>query len=212
VFIERGYKRTQMADVAETLGVAKGTLYLYVESKEALFDMVARFAAGDAAALEPRDLPVASPKPGTTLRFAREQLAKRHALPNLTAASSARRVLDPRDELEQIVREMYRTLYHNRVGIKLLDRCAADYPELGDLWFRQGREALLALLTVYLNDRIRRKLFRPLPDVAVAARMMLETTVFWAVHRHWDPHPQQIDDPAAEETLVQIFARGLLEQ
>ena len=42
VFIRNGYRRTQMADVAEALGIAKGTVYLYVESKEALFDVVAR--------------------------------------------------------------------------------------------------------------------------------------------------------------------------
>jgi len=29
VFIEQGYRRTQMADVAKALGVAKGTLYHY---------------------------------------------------------------------------------------------------------------------------------------------------------------------------------------
>jgi AcrR family transcriptional regulator len=34
VFIDQGYRRTQMADVADALGVAKGTLYLCVESKE----------------------------------------------------------------------------------------------------------------------------------------------------------------------------------
>ena len=47
VFIEQGYRRTQMSDVARRLGVAKGTLYLYVESKEALFDAVLRNAAGE---------------------------------------------------------------------------------------------------------------------------------------------------------------------
>jgi AcrR family transcriptional regulator len=44
VFIERGYKDTQMDDIAAALGVAKGTVYVYVESKEALFDLVARCA------------------------------------------------------------------------------------------------------------------------------------------------------------------------
>ena len=44
MFIEQGYRRTQMEDVAAALGVAKGTLYLYVESKEALFDLVVRCA------------------------------------------------------------------------------------------------------------------------------------------------------------------------
>jgi AcrR family transcriptional regulator len=44
VFIEKGYKDAQMDDVAEALGVAKGTLYVYVESKDALFDLVVRCA------------------------------------------------------------------------------------------------------------------------------------------------------------------------
>ncbi|MEL6348325.1 MAG: helix-turn-helix domain-containing protein [Myxococcota bacterium] len=38
VFIARGYRLTQMADIAEAAGVAKGTLYRYVESKDALLE------------------------------------------------------------------------------------------------------------------------------------------------------------------------------
>ena len=45
-FIAQGYRRAQMADVAEALGVAKGTLYGYVESKAALFDAAIRYADG----------------------------------------------------------------------------------------------------------------------------------------------------------------------
>ena len=37
VFIRHGYRRTQMQDVADELGLAKGTLYLYAGGKEALF-------------------------------------------------------------------------------------------------------------------------------------------------------------------------------
>ena len=37
-FVTEGYRRAQMGNVAEALGVAKGTLYGYVESKAALFD------------------------------------------------------------------------------------------------------------------------------------------------------------------------------
>lgn len=37
VFIAGGYHRAQMADIAHEMGVSQGTLYTYVESKEALF-------------------------------------------------------------------------------------------------------------------------------------------------------------------------------
>src|SRR5713101_5799584 len=76
VFITQGYRRTQMADVATALGVAKGTLYLYVTSKDALFDLVAR-CADDARQLENLPaLPIRTPKPGATVRYVRERLAK----------------------------------------------------------------------------------------------------------------------------------------
>src|SRR5688572_30089849 len=37
VFAQRGYRDTNLQDVADALGVAKGTLYLYYPSKEELF-------------------------------------------------------------------------------------------------------------------------------------------------------------------------------
>ena len=67
VFIEQGYRRTQMADIAEAMGVAKGTLYLYVESKEALFDLTCRWADAPRPLLRPTVLPVPTPAAdGTT--------------------------------------------------------------------------------------------------------------------------------------------------
>ena len=38
IFCSQGYEATSMADVAQKAGVGKGTLYLYVESKESLFE------------------------------------------------------------------------------------------------------------------------------------------------------------------------------
>lgn len=40
LFVERGYAATKLDDVAARAGVAKGTLYLYFDSKEALFKAV----------------------------------------------------------------------------------------------------------------------------------------------------------------------------
>ena len=64
VFLEQGYRRTQMADVAARMGVAKGTVYLYVESKEALFDAVIRHADHREPLQLPDALPIPTPPPG----------------------------------------------------------------------------------------------------------------------------------------------------
>ena len=42
VFVERGFAATKLADVARRAGVTKGTVYLYFDSKEALFKAVVR--------------------------------------------------------------------------------------------------------------------------------------------------------------------------
>jgi AcrR family transcriptional regulator len=212
VFIEQGYARTQMADVAAALGVAKGTLYLYVESKEALFDLVARYADAPRPFGRTPPLPVRTPKPGATVRYVRERLAERQVPPALAKALSRERVPDVRAEVEGIVRELYETLAGNRRGIKLLDRSARDYPELAALWFEGARGGLIALLARYLEDRMRRKLLRPLPDPAITARLLIETLVFWAVHRHWDSHPQAVDESAARETVVRFIIGALTKE
>jgi len=211
VFIAQGYRRTQMADVATALGVAKGTLYLYVESKEALFDLVARRADTPPPFADPPVLPVPTPKPGQTLRYVRERLAKNRAPAALLKALKGRPAADPRAELEAIVRELYDTLSENRVGIKLVDSSARDTPEIAALWFKGARSGLVGLLTQYLSDRLRQKRLKPAPDPAVAARLVLETLVFWAVHRHWDAAPQPVTDELARETAVHFVVSALAE-
>jgi len=42
LFVEKGYAATRLDDVAARAGVVKGTLYLYFDSKEALFNAVVR--------------------------------------------------------------------------------------------------------------------------------------------------------------------------
>jgi AcrR family transcriptional regulator len=210
VFIEQGYKRTQMADVAAALGVAKGTLYLYVESKEALFDLVARYADAPRPFGRTLTIPVRTPRAGATVKYVQERLAQTQVPPTLGKALSTVRVADVRAELEAIMGELYDTLAANRWGIKLIDRSARDYPELAALWFDSARGGLIALLAQYLEDRARRKLLRRLPDAAVTARLLIETAVFWAVHRHWDSHPQAVEEPVAKKTVVQFIVDALV--
>jgi AcrR family transcriptional regulator len=209
VFLEQGYRRAQIADVAARMGVAKGTIYLYVESKEALFHAVVDHADRREPVDLPDSLPVPTPPAGATLELVRKRVAEA-GLPVLTEALDRRRVGDVREELEVIVRELYALLAEHRVGIKLLDRCASDHPELAAVWYGAGREGTLALLTRYLEDRIRRRRLPPVEAPAVSARIVLETAVFWAVHRHWDPSPQAVDEEVAERAVVTFVVRALL--
>ena len=154
-------------------------------------------------------LPFPTPPPGATLEEVRNRVAE-NGLPVLAEALARRRVVDVRAELEAIVRELYELLARHRVGIKLLDRCANDHPELAAVWYGSGREGTQEVLRQYLVDRIRRRRLAPVEDPGVVARIVLETAVFWAVHRYWDPSPQAVDEQAAERAVVNFVVRALL--
>lgn len=211
VFIDQGYRRTQMADVAEELGVAKGTVYLYVESKEALFDFVVRHIDEPGAVQPPPRLPIPTPRAGATLRYVRERLAREPLVQEIAEIAAARAPRDVVPEIELVLGKVYDVLARNRRSIKLADRCAADYPELAAIWFGAGREGLLGALDSYLESRARRAL-RRFPDEGVRTRLVLETIVFWAVHRHWDPSPQQTNEASTRATVVRFLAAALVEE
>src|SRR5512134_3176852 len=98
VFLEQGYRRTQVADVAARMGLAKGSVYTYVESKEALFHAVLLNADRAEPLGLPAVLPVPTPPPGATLEEVRKRVA-RNRLPLLGEALARRRVSDVRAEL-----------------------------------------------------------------------------------------------------------------
>lgn len=111
-----------------------------------------------------------------------------------------------------MVREMYRVVAAHRRGIKLLDRSAVDHPELAAIWFEGGREGLMNLLERYVESRVGARQLGSVPDVPTAIRLVIEMVAFWAVHRHWDPHPQTVDDSVAEDTVVRFVVGALVEE
>jgi len=208
VFLSKGYKRTQMADITDSMGLSAGAIYRYVESKEALFDLVVRAGAGmqvDASKLSP---PLATPRPGATLAFLREALKREGRMASLSTALARRKVEEVADEFESIVRELYAKTMQFRVGIKLLDRSALDWPELAALWSGHWRAGLVNQLSRYLDLRISQHLLSPVPDTKAWARFVIETVAFFALHRHYDPCPTPMSDAVAEDTVVHAVVRA----
>ena len=64
----------------------------------------------------------------------------------------------------------------------------------------------------YLEDRTRRGRLRRFENEGIAARIVLETLVFWAVHRHWDPSPQTVDEVSAKRTAIAFLTSALVKE
>jgi AcrR family transcriptional regulator len=207
-FIRGGYKNTRIDAIAERADVSVGTIYRYVENKEALFDLVLRYAFDDPAVLD-----VALPYETTARHSVVEQvLHHMETASDLTTLMTSVDVdapLDVASEFEGIVRELYAWHFRYWRGLKLIERCARDWPEVSMAFYKGYRETLLATGVRYLEKRTRSGHLRPMPDVAVAARVISETCAFFAMHRHTAPDTDLPDD-LAEETVVQVLCSAFV--
>ena len=208
VFASKGLRRARMVDVARAMGVSTGSLYNYVESKEALFHWLVELGPSDASVEEPATLPIPTPPPGATERRLRQQLAEGMRLPRLEAALARRRVSDARAELEGIVREFYARLEATRGAGAAIERSAIDQPELFELYFRGARRALFTTLERYVEKRAKSGHFAAVGDPVVAARFLVETLAWFGRHRFSDPDPGLLpsDDAVRDEVVRRIVA------
>ena len=210
VFIALGYRRTQMADVAAAMGVAKGTLYVYVESKAALFELVARYCDEPDPIPRPGVLPVPTPQPGALRSMLSARLEREGALASLGGALERTRARDVRGELAEILGELYDVLSRNRFIIELIDTCGGDHPDLPLNLQRETREGMQYEIARYLELRGRSRQLRSSADPFLSARVVMETLTTWAVHIGWDPVPQQFDPKRARDTVIEFVLSGLL--
>ena len=201
-----GPDRTQMRDVARALGVAKGTLYLYVEGKEALFDLVVRHA-DQPGPVAPTSMPVPNPAPGTVAAHVADRIQAGGRFPALQAALAGPAI--DAGTARTVLAEVYDTLAENRTAIRLINIAARDRPDLAEPWFAGARGVLLRGLVQLIERGVAGGTMRPVPDAGAAARVIVETCMWFAVHRPWDPRPDGIPDAATRATALHMLAGGL---
>src|SRR4029079_19590608 len=88
VFARNGVKRARMTDIAREMGVAHGSLYNYVESKEALFLLLVERWGHLDSDLPGRELPIRSPSMQSIVSRLKRRVDDTFPLPTLDAALS----------------------------------------------------------------------------------------------------------------------------
>ncbi len=205
-FVKDGFRNTQMDDIADSLGVSKGTVYRYVDSKETLFGAVLLYID------RPDALPPELPLTSLSLTSVADDVAGA-LTEGLGGSRLAATVADPLpngligDEVEALVLDLFEMMARNRTSIMVLDRCAAELPELAGEWFDRGRYAAVDLWSEYLWLRA---YTIALPgDVEIVARTIVETIALWAVKMPWDPSPRPYD-PMTTGPACAALVRAML--
>lgn len=210
VFSKHGFRDAQMVDVAREAGIALGTLYGYVESKEALFALVVdhAFAGVDTDAA----LPLPTPDRDELVQRVALRADVVAALPLLQAAARRRRTPDAAAELEGVLDELWDAFVRTRLAADMVERSARDWPELRRVFYEGVRREILAALARYVERRAASGDFRPVTDPDIAARVVIETVTWFARHRHGDPDSADVDDVRARRTVLPMLAAALLRE
>lgn len=189
-----GFKRTQMADVAEAANLSPAALYSYASGKDALLTLAFLHATGQA--LPDTPLPV-KPMPMDEMVNRSEAIVGRTAHWPLLEASIKADAPPDIETLRAIGGEVYDVLATNKRAIWLIDRLSLEVPEMAKLQAERVHGAFLRLLIALIS-----KWRAPgiVPDVA--ARNAVEMMAWPAMHRHRDAWLQ----PAATEEEIRETA------
>lgn len=176
-FIESGYRKCKMADVADRMNIAPGTLYLYVKSKEALYDVALRYTLSVAHGHHfptPEVLPLKSANFQKTIDEVRQHVGSDQEKMKLYHVDLQRIPTNPRQEFITLFGEVYDLYARWQMAIKLLNN-TTDHPELVELWTHKSRRALYDKVYRYLITRMRQEVIRPLMEPNAATLMLVNT-------------------------------------
>jgi len=199
-FSDKGYRLTQVADVAKLAGVAPGTIYLFAKSKEDLFWLALKLAVG-------------RPLEDATCKELTGEDLRAELIPT-DARLSLRHWLDQGSELpslESVLLDHWNSVSHAARAIKLVERCASDWPELAQAFFGELRVVVIRDLANYLESAANAGLCRKVKDPRLAARLIIETIAWFAMHRLGDPDGRDISVENARDVTIDalLHAFGL---
>jgi hypothetical protein len=101
---------------------------------------------------------------------------------------------------------LYGFVEDNSLALRLFERCSADLPELAAWFFVETRRGLLEALGGYLRVRIDAGMLRSVPDVPVAARFIVETVAWFAMHRKGDPDSAMLGDDDCRRSVRDLVS------
>ncbi len=185
LMMTRGFRRTRLSDVAQAVGVSEPALYRYVESKDALFDLVVRWGGEPEMDLAALELPFATPAPDATIAYLSGFFAAEGRLPRLERAlarTDAPSPAEARTEMESILRSVFIAARRYRRGARLINACKADLPALDALWANYANQSGTELLTTLLARRVEQRALRAIGAPEDVARHLLATCVTAAVY------------------------------
>lgn len=180
VFAQKGFAATRLDDVAAKAGITKGTIYLYFDSKQALFEALARQSVGAQIDQVTAQLAGFSGSTADLLRFVLSTMGR--------FAMTSDRIVLPRLVLAE----------------------AANFPELAQFWRREVVDRGIGLMGGIIQRGIERGEFRtvdPQHAARLCIAPLLVIMLWRTTFAQFDEQPY--DYQGLIEAHLQTLLKGL---
>ena len=155
-------------------------------------------------------LPHPLPEPGAVAGAVWRCLQNASHFPQLWLATESQPPEDIAAEAGGILAELYDWLHRYRRGIKLVERCAGEWPEVAQVFQRRFWRGGIRRVADYLNRRMHEGVLPARVDPSAAAHLVVQSLSWMAVHRHWASEGAELVEESSARTAQHILLTGLL--
>lgn len=186
LFINKGYARTQMKDIAKEIGLSTGMLYVYFTGKREILSFLLKGTIEPAFMEQEFELPIRSQ------RFHSLNDEVIEAFEQNTKAFSAHLDDITNYPLEQMLSDAFDVIAKYGIGCLLIEKNPDDLGALTGYYkgYRQKfYHQILSYITLYLQN----KSFRQVEHPQYVAHLIIETLSWWGMHITNDAYEIQKD-------------------
>lgn len=175
LFINKGYSRTQIKDIAKEIGLSTGMLYVYFTGKRDILNFILKGTIDPAFITREFELPIRSEI------FAALDNEIMEAFENNTKQFGAYLNGIADYPLEQMLSDAFDIISKYGVGCLVLEKNPDDLGKLAE-YYKEYRRKFYDQVLAYVKLYMERGIFRKVEYPKYCTRLIIETMAWWGMH------------------------------
>ena len=201
LFINKGYARSQMKDIAKEIGLSTGMLYVYFTGKRDILSFLFKVTIEPGFVTKEFELPICSEL------FDSLDNEIMEAFEQNTKAFSAHLDDITNYPLEQMLSDAFDVISKYGIGCLLIEKNPDDLGKLTG-YYKEYRRKFYNQVLSYITQYMQNGTFRQVESPQYVTRLIIETLSWWGMHITNDAYEIQKDVPV--ETAKSICLDNLL--
>ena len=207
IFVEKGYKNTQMINVAQHLNVSVGTLYIYIKSKKALYDITLMSIFDNNFYNKIQNLPFEGIEHNILLEQYVHKVFNKYI-------SDYKNIIEKKDidnDFEIVISSIFTLMTNYWPGMSIFEKGDDSWPKFSKYYFNI-RSEYFDLLKIYIEKKISQNIIRPLENIDIYSRLIIETIAWFAIHRNFDEDLKKFDNSTIKNIVIDSLKHSFLRE